>query len=120
MVLSKEAILSAQDLTYEEVEIPEWKGKVRVKSLSGSERDEYESSLVENRGKDVKVNMQNARSKLVCLCLVDENNNRLFSNKDIESLGAKSASALDRIFKVAQRLSGLGEDDIKALTENLE
>lgn len=120
MVLNRETILSAQDVVYEEVEVPEWGGKVRVKALSGKERDEYESSLVSSRGKDMQVNLLNARAKLLCLCIVDENNNRLFSNADVEKLGEKSAAALDRIFKVAQKLSGLGEEDIKTLTENLD
>jgi hypothetical protein len=36
------------------------------------------------------------------------------------ALGGKSAAALERVFTVAMRLSGLTPDDVKDLTENLD
>ena len=35
-----------------------------------------------------------------------------------ESLGRKSAKALERVFDVAQRLNGMGADDIKEMAKN--
>ena len=38
-LLSKEQILAAEDLPHKDVPVPEWKGTVRVRALTGFERD---------------------------------------------------------------------------------
>lgn len=119
-ILTREQILSADDITKEVVEVPAWGGEVIVKSLTGKERDQFEASMVTGKGKNVQANLVNARAKLVALSLVNEDGKRLFNQGDIEALGAKSADALNKVFEVARRLSGLSEEDIKELTENLE
>lgn len=120
LVLDREKILQANDLPRELVEVPEWGGAVYVRGLTGTERDKFEASLVEQRGKNTRLNMQNARAKLVALSVVDENGNRIFNDADVKLLGNKSAVALQRIFDVAQRLSGLTAEDMDELTKNSE
>ena len=117
-LLSREAILQAQDLPTEDVEVPEWGGTCRVRALTGAERDAFEQSIVETRGKNTRLNLRNIRAKLVALCCVDENGNRLFKDEDAELLGRKSAAALNRVFEVAQRLSGLRPEDVEELAGN--
>jgi len=58
--------------------------------------------------------LENVRARLVSLALCDETGTRLFSDADITVLGAKSAKALDRVFAVAQRLNGIGSDQVDA------
>lgn len=118
--LSREAILEAQDVQFEEVPVPEWGGVVRVKSLTGTERDALEASMVQGKGKNVNVNLANLRAKLVARAVVNENDKRIFEDTDIIALGKKSASALQRVFEVAQRLSGLSAEDVDELTKNSE
>lgn len=119
-ILSREQILQAKDLVTEVVEVPEWSGSVLVKSLTGAERDQYEAAIVEQKGRDTKVNMRNARARLVALSVVDEEGKRLFSPNDVSLLGAKSAAALQRVFNVSMRLSGISAEDVRELTEELE
>jgi hypothetical protein len=119
-ILSREQILQAKDLVTEVVEVPEWSGSVLVKSLTGAERDQYEAAIVEQKGRDTKVNMRNARARLVALSVVDEEGKRLFSPNDVSLLGAKSAAALQRVFNVSMRLSGISAEDVRELTEDLE
>ncbi len=111
-LLSKEAILAAQDVVTEVVEVPEWGGSVRVRGLTGAERDAFEGETIQRNGRDVKTNTRNLRARLVVLSVVDETGARLFAFHDIEALGEKSARALDRIFAVAMRLSGLRDEDV--------
>lgn len=118
MFLTKDQILQANDLPFEDVEVPEWGGKVRVRALTGAERDAFEASIVVRKGNRAELNPVNMRAKLVALTIVDENGNRIFSDSDIEALGRKSASALDRVFQVAQRLSGLRPEDLEEMTKN--
>lgn len=117
-VLTREAILNAQDIEIREVEIPEWDGVVYVRGMTGRERDDFENSLYKQRGRDRQLNIRNARAKLVAKCTVDENGTRLFTEADIQELGNKSAKAIDRIFTVAMELSGITESDMDEMTEN--
>lgn len=122
MLLSRESILAAEDLIFEEVDVPEWGGKVRVRTLLGSERDDFEQSMVKQaRGKEASVNIRNIRAKLVALTVVDAEGKRLFTKReDVDALGRKSAAALDRVFDVAQRLAGLRPEDVEELAKNSE
>ena len=117
-LLSRDQILKAEDLQAETVEVSEWGGKVRVRGLTGAQRDEYEASVVDMRGRNTRINMVNARAKLVALTVVDEKGNHLFTPADVKALGAKSAKAIQRVFDVAMRLSGLSEDTIEGLTQD--
>lgn len=119
-LLTRDQILTAEDRRFEIVDCPEWGGEVRLRSLTGRQRDEFEAGLVEQRGNDRKLNMRNARAKLVVLCAVDENGQPLFTTEDIRKLGGKSAKPLDRLYDVAASLAGLSEDDMKELTENFD
>ena len=117
-LLTKAAILAAADLKTEDVDVPEWGGSVRVRSFTGRERDAFEAGMVRGDGKDRKVDLTNMRARLVGLTVIDETGQRLFSDEEIDLLGAKSGAALDRVFAVAQKLNGLSSDDVEELAKN--
>lgn len=118
---SRDAILGLDDLQVEEVTIPEWKNMVVcVHSLSGVERDALEASLMKIDGKKSVVKLDNLRAKVVVSSAYDQNDNRLFQDTDADALGKKNAAALNRIFTVAQRLSGITSEDVDELTKNSE
>jgi len=102
------------------MEIPEWGGTLRVQSLTGAERDIFETSVMIGKGKNRDVNTKNIRSKLVIMAVVGEDGQKIFSPEDIEALGQKNAAALDRVFSVAQELSGLRPQDLDELAKNSE
>ena len=117
-LLSKTAILTAIDLQTEDVEVPEWGGAVRVRSFTGRERDAFEASMVRGEGRDRKVDLTNMRARLVGLTVIDETGQRLFTDDEVDLLGAKSGAALDRVFAVAQKLNGLSGADVDELSKN--
>jgi hypothetical protein len=117
-LLSADEILGADDRRYEVVAVPEWNGEVRLRSLSGSERDEYEDSLVQQVGNKQVTNARNARAKLVALCAVDASGQPLFTKAQVIKLGSKSSAALQRLFDVACRMNGFTDDDVKELEGN--
>jgi hypothetical protein len=120
-LLSKGVIAQVKDLTIEEVEVPEWGGSVRVRTMTGADRDAFENSMVTADAKgNRKAEMSNMRAKLCAMTLVDDAGNPMFatSKEGIDFLSGKSAAALDRIFKVAQRLNGLGVDAIEDAGKN--
>jgi len=118
--LTREQILTAQDLKKEKVEVPEWGGDLFVISLTGKERDKFEDSIFQTKGKKLERNFANLRAKLVSLTACDENGKLLFTPADINALGEKSAAALDRVFTISQKLSGLTKEDIDELVKNSE
>lgn len=118
--LNRDDILGAQDLPTEDVHVPEWGGWVRVRGLTGAERDAFEAEIIQTRGRETHVNLRNIRAKLVARTIVDEEGKRIFGDADIHALGEKSARALQRVFEVAQRLSGLTDQDVEELAKNSE
>lgn len=119
MKLSKDQILEASDLNSVEVHVPEWGGTVMVRTMTGADRDAFESSMVTTNPDGSRTpDMKNLRAKLVALTLVDEGNNRLFDLSDIPRLAAKSSAALERVFEVAQRINGLGLKAEEAAVKN--
>ena len=117
MALNRDQILDADDLKTQDVAVPEWGGTVILRELRGRERDAFEEGSLD---KQRNVSMKNMRARLVALSAVDEEGERLFTAKDAEALGAKSATALNRCFEVACRLSGITEADVETLEGNLE
>jgi hypothetical protein len=58
------------------------------------------------------------RAKLVARTVVDADGEPVFSQQDVAALGELSAAALDRVFEVASRLSGLNEKDLEEMAGN--
>ncbi len=117
--LTKEQILSAKDIRYVDVDVPEWGGTVRVKMMTGTERDAYEASLYDVRagadGKsDIRFNREDMRCKLLARVIVDDQGRRLFADAEIRTLGQKSAAAIERAYKAAQTLNALDDESAAA------
>ena len=111
----RDRILSADDRPKEAVFVPQWGLSVFVRTLSGAERDDWEASIVQQKGKTATYDLRNLRARLVCKCIVDEGGRRVFSDHEAEVLGEKSAAALDLLFTVAQRLNALTNADVEEL-----
>jgi hypothetical protein len=115
MILNRDAILSAQDLPHEDVQVSEWGGAVRVRMMTGAERDALANAFV---GADGKPDMSGYRQRLLAATMIDEAGQRLFTADDLAAIGSKSAAALDRVFAVADRINQLGGVAVEAATGN--
>ena len=113
-MLSRESILGHDDLKREELPIPEWGGSVFVRTLTASERDQFEDRVLA----DKKTTKRDIRALLAVASVCDEQGKPLFTPADVPQLGRKSAAALDRIFDVAMRLSRIGKQDVEELEKN--
>lgn len=119
----KDTILAADDRDFEDHHVPEWGVKVRVKGLSGTDRDAYEARMVAirktSKGEDVEMRMQDFRTRLVVKCLVDpDTDERVFAEGEVGKLGAKSGMVIDRLYDVARRLSGMDDKSLEAARGN--
>jgi hypothetical protein len=66
----------------------------------------------------VRIVEKDSVEKLVALCCVDENGEKLFSPDDVKKLRKKSASALGRVTEKAKQLSGLGDESVEEAKKN--
>lgn len=113
--LSKDDILKADDLPTEDVPVEAWGGTVRVRGLTGTERDRFEFALAAARNDPSKVQV---RAEIVGRCIIDADGKRVFTDNEIGRLGAKSGAALDHIFDVVRELSGMGEESTNEAAED--
>lgn len=129
-VLTRDEIRAAQDTQIEAVEVPEW-GRdsdgtpkiIYIMGLTGTDRDDFEMNMIITKGKTSEINLKNLRAKLIARTAVDSDDpakaQKVFSVEDIEWLGHKSGLALQRLYTVAQRLSGLSAEDVDELAKGL-
>jgi hypothetical protein len=106
-LLTREAILGADDTRTGYVDVPEWGGRIKVRSLTGTERD----ALDGERGAALARGAipPNWRTKRVAMAIIDEEGRSLFSEKDVAALGRKNGAVIDRIDDVVLDLSGMRE-----------
>jgi hypothetical protein len=112
-ILTREQILTRDDLKKEVVAVPEWGGEVLISAMTGAMRDEWEQSLISS-----KSSLENVRARLLVATAVDEKGEPLFSKDDVLALGKKSSAALDRCVKVAQKLNRLTQTELDDLAKN--
>lgn len=119
-------ILDKDDQQWGKVPVPEWapdghphpeRWVLRLRGLTGRERDLFEASINQTRGGKQKQNFDNFRARLIVQCAVDPGGHKLFSRADLKRLGEKSAKALDRVFTECNKLNGFTEEDVESLTE---
>ncbi len=120
-VLTREDILEAKDEVHQWVDIPEWGGSVVVKGMTGKQRGTFEAALTSTKTKDRQENWKRFRAAMLVMCCYDGDGpkaQRIFRKQDIELLNEKSAVPLDRLFQVAQDLSGYRKEDVDEMTKN--
>lgn len=123
-LLSREDILSVNDIEVQELPVPEWGGMIYVKTLTGEERDKIEAAVIEinpRSGQPSAARMDKLRSLVAFYGICDETGKRLFTEgKDIALLAKKSASALDRVVAKIESLSKMSPADINQLIGELK
>ena len=122
-LLNFDDIVASQDKEYQDVDVPEWGGTVRIATMSGEDRDRWELSMMQaddSSERGFKLNFDAySRVRLVAMCLVDDNFNRIFVTKEqIEKLSQKSGKVMDLLYDVAQRVNGITDEDIDDLEKN--
>lgn len=118
-MLSRTAILEADDLPCEKVQIPEWDGFVFVRTMTASEKVDFSKRGGKDEDED-EDEVGDFLSRLAAIATCNEKRELLFTEDDIEALGKKNGVAIERIVVVAQRLNGMGAKAQEELEKNLE
>ena len=90
-MLTRDQILNAQDIEFDEVDVPEWAGTVKIRTFNGKDRDWFEQRHISKDGETIGSHLINARVDAVVLSACDEAGNLIFERKDIEVLNKRAA-----------------------------
>ena len=121
MTLTRDAILAADDLPRERVEVPEWGGEVYLRAMTGTEREAYEGLIADREKagpKGAGMSAVELLCELVARTACDELGLLLFEPADIPALKTRNATVLVRLSEQAMRMNRLTEMDIKDLEKN--
>ena len=88
--------------------MPEWGGDVHCKTLSGTERDQFEEAYSQNK-------MKAFRARFLVLTLCDESGERLFGDNEVDALGKKSSIVINRLFEKAWDHNAFSNAAVEAL-----
>lgn len=126
-LLTRAHITAAVDRVWEDVPVPEWGegAQVRLMELSAADRGYIEAGSVVANGQNPELKVESLRTyreKLVGMAMVDENFERLYSNKEIAAgeLGKKSGAVIERLAAKVQELSRMGRFAVKEAEGNSE
>lgn len=86
-------------------------GTVQMRELSGSEYTKQFQDWIRPKGKALPKREAVMWSKLVTLCVIDADGNRILSEKDIEAIESQPKSVLTKLHTEALKLHGLAEED---------
>jgi hypothetical protein len=121
-LLSLQDIIAADDIQTEYVEVPEWGGTVRVRGLTGEERNRV-FGAIRVYGKQIKdedeANTQ-FYARVIAASLIDDNGKLIAGQNAVPALLKKSGAALNRVWQVCRRLSGFTDEEVEAAKESLK
>jgi len=121
----RDIILQSKDLPVFPEVVPEWGNvTIYIRSMTAKERDDWQASyfLAKKEDGDKTVSMQNLSASLLVkmLCADPEGKELIFGAEDIDALGDKSASVINRLQERLRSVSGTTEKDQEAIIKNLE
>ena len=119
---TRDMLLKPVERPSEVVELPELGEGVSVcvAGMTAKERSDFDTQFTSRKGEPMLKRVAEGRERLVVACCRNEDGSKLFTTDDVVQLGKQSVVIIERIVKAAQRVSGIGEDDLEATAKNLE
>jgi len=112
-MLTREAILGADDLPVLDVPVPEWSDAVFVRTLTATENERLQAIAEED-------NDRRFLGQYAALVICDADGKRLFTDDDAELLSGKNLAAMGRIVEAAQKHNRLSKAAREATEKNSE
>lgn len=117
-VLSSPHQLSAVGLDSELVPVPQWGVSVWVWELTGAELDLYRQGQIKTKGAKVNLDLRSNTARLLTYAIRNASGERMYSERDAAELLKRGASGLEKLARVARRLSGLDDEDEEEMEGN--
>ena len=114
-------LLHGVTLQRERVPVPEWGCNVWVYELTGEELDLYRSYIWTEKGGKIRMTVSRLRAqtaRLLAVAIRREDGSRIFDDATgPDRLMQMGSSGLEKLAKVARRLSGVSDDDAESSAE---
>ena len=110
----REAIFSADDITKELVEVPEWGVTVELRSMTAAERAGMTEQASRN-GDKIDIKLMYALT-IIATVYDPETGLPIFTDQDKEAILSKSGSVIERLATKAMGASGLSEKSVDEAT----
>jgi hypothetical protein len=105
--LSREQILAANDRKTDVVDIPEWGGSVKIRSMSGAQAEEFKKLSDDDALSEVQTLI-----KVISMSALDDEGKQLFTDADLEALADKSISVLNTVAEACMAVNGFVEEEV--------
>ena len=117
---TRDMLLKPVERPSEIVSLPELGDDVSVivTGMTAKERADFDNQFQSRKGEPMPKRIAEGRERLVVACCRNEEGKRIFTTEDVAQLGKQSVILIERIVKAAQRVSGIGDDDIEAAAKN--
>lgn len=122
VVTSLDDILAIEDKRYEWVDVPEWGKRIRLVSLDGLARNRIATATrahAKKLGSDDEADVY-FQARIIVESMVNEVGDHIADQSQAPALMHKNGGALTRLYRVCSRLSGLGDEQVEAITEDLK
>lgn len=121
MALTKDQILSLDDIEIKEIEVPQWGETVFIRQLTRGQQDAYHRRLYGNKSLNLKqqgrkqeldgaLDIFGHDSWLFVQGVCDEGGNRLFTNADANKLDDRNGEAIGFVAAEIIKFSGMDAD----------
>lgn len=105
----RQAILEAQDLHEQLIDVPEWGIKLKMKTMTGDDRQAFSEAMSQYGLEDEMPPHMLAQLVIAC-ARHHETDELVFTHDDANWLGNKNGAVLERLAKIAADVSGMGPD----------
>ena len=116
-LVAREAFLTPAERRYQTIAIDGF-GSVRIQSLTERQWAGFEMSAVAAKGGIIRKRVEDARRRLIALCVVDDAGNRLLSDSDVPQLEQLDGAVAAKLFDVCQKHCGFEDNEIEDLVKN--
>ncbi len=119
MTLTREQFLSADDSDTEVIDVPKL-GQVRIRSITGDQRDRWAEFV--GKYADGSPKPHGWKSLLVAMGCVDDSGALLFKESEAALIGRKHPQTVNILFDAIQRLSAMTDEakrDIEKKSETM-
>jgi len=124
--MSKATLASADQLfapakrRHKAITLPVSGHAVRIQSLTACESARYSAQTLAKNGSFKMSKLEDAERRLIVLCFVDDDGNRILNDRDMIRLGDWDSADATHAYKECAAHTGINTDDIEGLAKNSE
>jgi hypothetical protein len=97
-ILTREEILSAEDLELVEIDVPEWGGEVAVAPMTVSQRIDFEEKHYTAEGMPKNIHDADLIYDMLSFSLKKKDGTQMFRRDEIQMLNGKNSKLIRKIF----------------------